>query len=1772
MSEVQEAASLFGSGQDEGSDPFGYVVNPSSNSVQESSPFFPPPTSTNTNSTSVQGEVTSLNTHDYQPADNLFGGEPSDDADDLFGAGGTPESDWLATGSANADAGGTQGEYSDYSSHANAGSLGTIGQSQGWSGNEQPQQQQPYQAYGNAYQSSYDPQNQYAVSSSYQPPAQNSGYSAQSYNYGRISQHSTYASPQQNTTHLKSATWNPTPDAHDPYRQDQAATQSNLYSSSTQSAYDPYKPSTASNPPTQSTHDPYKPQVQQVPPVHTTHDPYRPTVQASSSIQSRSTPAHGALSSYPSSYAKPPVPPVPVPPRVIAQSFRTSTSNAYDPPMLPTKTKRHASGWGSTMTTPAHAPPFPPPSPTVSNTPLAPPPRKDSALTGPQPRADTSSVGPPPRRIDSPAHQSSVRSPGLPPPPSRPSSRQVTRGTGVPHPPPPLPPSKQTLQGPPVQSPQQHNYTHQRVDSPDLGTQRNWTTSPEHTTMRTERSPGRSISQSEQSPTGQDLEVPFDNYDCGDPEPLAADASESPPITDIDASTGLPWDREGGPSPSTARQSDHVPPEDNEVGDAKVADIPKPEEHPVTPPHSRTNSYGRPRANGKLVSPPRQTAPPHDPYKPTDLTVQHPPPVNQAVLAPTHTAPYDPYKPTVPSTPGSVPVSTPSSPLVSGHGSRSGSLRSSLESTRPHLSQYDYPPPVRTSSSASIRSQPGTHVSSALKSEYGSSSRDPYVPSNRMRSATNGTISSITSDAYAPRRQSSEAQDHTPYAAKFGHPDRPSSRTDSFLTSSTYPTYAPSPSLLGTNDPLGRSSARVPVISFGFAGKVVTCFHGADMSSAGFDVALSSRQSREIQIRSLHKLIPQSALEDTSVIYPGPLFGDSGSPTVSLVRGASTQTKTKKAKVLKYLEDRISELSNVVAYASTGLLERGRSEGKLALFSLIRVLVENDGKLSGSPEIDKAVRAALVPRLGHDADSDLAKFSTPADGFGASGSLASNETPISITTLKPSALEKIQEFLIRGERRQACHYALDEKLWAHAMVIASSIDRDAWQETVKEFIRSELGSGGAQDEKMRTSDSRRGSLLTPKSDGRESLRVAYSLFAGQGVTSVQAMLPPAPLSRTADNKLTHPPPTPLGTTPMSSSFPGNAPTNIPVEVLAKWPETVAMMIHNSTSSETSSALSAIGDHLSANQWIEAAHICYLLSPQTSQLGGLGTPTTRLVLVGSANPAVSPTFSKDPDPMILSEIVEFSYSLSAPQKGQEPFPGLPHLQSYRLIRAHQLAELGHVQLATRYCDAITASVNRPSIYFTPTFLVSLRDLSARLIAAPSLDKSGSWIAGGLGKPSLDKVGGWLGGQFTKFIAGEGDSSPAEEQKPGLAQGPFSHYSSISTTELQSSHTSPRAAIPNHYSSVAPPRTGSAVDLRTMTGSPHVPINRSSSAMDHVRPLDRRSPVQRLASAGASTTNFSAPPTSTYRTNGINGYSHRQQTSSGLTSGENSPSTANDEHDGSSRSPWWDSLKSSDTQTPTATTFQQQSDENTGNFISLMDDIPMPSIPSSHRGTPQPVREEEEEEDLGFGNNASKKQVPSGDGGANRGNGSATTEKKDSQPPPKIEASKSEGDKPSSGSWLSRWWKKEGTGPIKANLGEETAFYYDKELKKWVNKKNGAEIPKPSPPPPPLRAQTTSPGKMEKPPPSPGNLPPPPPRPASAVDLSSPPRKASSRIRSNLAPDNTQSVPPTPASHETGFLQPPIPPTRPRSQASKKNVRSRYVDVFQQSNPTSPAPPS
>ncbi len=158
--------------------------------------------------------------------------------------------------------------------------------------------------------------------------------------------------------------------------------------------------------------------------------------------------------------------------------------------------------------------------------------------------------------------------------------------------------------------------------------------------------------------------------------------------------------------------------------------------------------------------------------------------------------------------------------------------------------------------------------------------------------------------------------------------------------------YAPSPSLIGANDPLSRTSARAPVVTFGFGGKMVTCFHGMPGLNAGFDVAFSSRTTSELKIRILHKTLPESALNTVESSYPGPLLADPGATSMSLVRpNLATQMKAKKTSTLNYLAGRISEIHQGLGYLSGS--ERKTAEDKLILVKLLSVMVENDGRLSG---------------------------------------------------------------------------------------------------------------------------------------------------------------------------------------------------------------------------------------------------------------------------------------------------------------------------------------------------------------------------------------------------------------------------------------------------------------------------------------------------------------------------------------------------------------------------------------------------------------------------------------------------------------------------------------------------------------------------------------------------------------------------------------------------------------------------------------------------------
>lgn len=150
-----------------------------------------------------------------------------------------------------------------------------------------------------------------------------------------------------------------------------------------------------------------------------------------------------------------------------------------------------------------------------------------------------------------------------------------------------------------------------------------------------------------------------------------------------------------------------------------------------------------------------------------------------------------------------------------------------------------------------------------------------------------------------------------------------------------------------------------------------------------------------------------------------------------------------------------------------------------------------------SAEVDAAARAALMPDHDGAIPSSDSSGIIPASSsdllhgpqYGLASALPNTQDyTVATTTVRSSQLDKIQGLLARGDRRGACHYAADEKLWPHALLIASSIDKDTWKEVVTEWVRAELANG-------------LGHTQGDTSEGREALRVAYSLYGGNGAAS-----------------------------------------------------------------------------------------------------------------------------------------------------------------------------------------------------------------------------------------------------------------------------------------------------------------------------------------------------------------------------------------------------------------------------------------------------------------------------------------------------------------------------------------------------------------------------------------------------------------------------------------------------------------------------------------------
>ncbi|KAE8213173.1 hypothetical protein CF327_g3273 [Tilletia walkeri] len=917
-----------------------------------------------------------------------------------------------------------------------------------------------------------------------------------------------------------------------------------------------------------------------------------------------------------------------------------------------------------------------------------------------------------------------------------------------------------------------------------------------------------------------------------------------------------------------------------------------------------------------------------------------------------------------------------------------------------------------------------------------------------------------------------------------------------------------------------RRRARIPCVAFGVDGKVITYFasssaspssSAASESAASFGGFGSPASSTCVQVRSLRSLVAPSSYASVfdPTTFPGPVFEGVSGGALSRATGAGGPSKAKKAAVVSFLRDRAEEVCQGLKYLSRGEEAGGssadgqRSSDRVVLLRLLALIVEHDGKTIDNPKFDAAARDLLAANSPTDSPATTDAYGNE-NGFNTNSS--SPRQTLATYELTSDFLTELQSKLVHGQRREAVQFALERRMWAHAMVIASGLDKETWCKVVGDFMAFEL--------EQSESGPREGGDVQVK-----ALRTAYSLFSGQSATQVYDAFRPK-VSLTS-----------------SVALPGSVSA-------AGWRDSAAAVAANRSAGD-SGVLTAMGDGLMLSEFIEAAHVCYLLSPQTSVIGGVDTPGSRATLLGGHNPRASVLYLRDLDSILLTEIYEFAQSLLPAVKGQEAFNGLPHLQAFRLVHAITLAELGDTARAQKYCEAIAATFKsgKPSPYFHPILLAQLKDFTTRLLGPDGAGStaSGSWMAKKMQKPTLDGVWGALEGRFTKFIAGEGgpEGSPNSSQPASKANsahggvvGPFSHFSSITADAAGG------AAVPSQPAS----RAGSAMDFRSHRAES--PAIRAASALS-MRGMQPMHPAIPPAPHTAPRDPYSDWPTSSQSTSSFGAYgleSDDGPTTPSAPSGfagvnpQNTGSFASSQssdaggyegpyrsHGETSNTPWWgqDSTTSTSTaagasesdaadtsargQAPgdapyygyqphgaTAPQFfsnvEPPSGEVGAGFVSPMDAYSRPASREPSYGAPSSNRfdeEPDEEDDLGLGNKSSRQKKENADQGKGKDDGKkGNSPAKGGDDGSKTEAlgAKKPELRPSAStsSWLGRFWGRGAAEPEnkpkKVHLGEETSFYYDKDLKRWVNKTSGggdSSATAASSTPPPPRAQTASP---------------------------------------------------------------------------------------------------
>ncbi|KAL4872088.1 Sec23-binding domain of Sec16-domain-containing protein [Aspergillus spectabilis] len=870
-------------------------------------------------------------------------------------------------------------------------------------------------------------------------------------------------------------------------------------------------------------------------------------------------------------------------------------------------------------------------------------------------------------------------------------------------------------------------------------------------------------------------------------------------------------------------------------------------------------------------------------------------------------------------------------------------------------------------------------------------------------------------------------------------------------------------------DPLQRWKG-APIVKFGFGGSILSCFpKHIPRYSAGQAAPKIKSMPGEIKTAQLDAWVSSP---ESIVPHPGPL-----------------RNKSKKKELVAWLSSKVAAFENegVPVNLQASPDSHKRHEEKILLWKAVRILVEHDGGSQNSPELQKSLRSVLFPHL-QTIDSDspygdsLQSFaSQPLDT--ASRSDATDST----------SLSAIHNNLLLGEREKAVWGAADSRLWGHAMIIASTLDKAVWKQVVQEFVRREVRS---------------------TTGNAESLAALYEIFAGNFEESIDELVPP---SARAGLK-------------MISKVDGQGASKDALAGLESWKDTLGLVLSN-RSPEDHQALMALGRLLLSYGRTEAAHICLIFS-RAAVFGGPDDPQTNVVLLGADHAHSSPAALLDDDAILLTEAYEYATSVLA----GSPSSTLPHLLAFKLIHAWSLTEQGHKAEAQHYCDAIAAALKattRPSGYHHQHLFFGVDELSARL--KQTTGDGGSWIS----RPSMEKVSSSMWNKFSNFVAGDdSDAASTGSAKGGEGEfGPFAKISgtptvsrSPSVSDLYGQYPMPAAQpIPtagpsryqpnNQYALNASPDQGrggrSSLDSQR-SASFGLPYGQRRGSQEYTPQSENNSytggPFYSSPSVGYQST---PPPTS---------YMPLAPVEEDMAQQAYPTPTAAPQGFFAHDSPYQPPVQSSfDQSFDNETTPCPQIDEGGGYMPPVGNTGYEP--PSLSNGSEVEATEDSEDE------KPRKKSFMDEDEdeiAREKAERARRDQEADAAFRAAAEADAKKAAPAKSGWWFSGWMKggnKEEANiagkPIRAKLGEESSFYYDKELKKWVNKKdpNSATEARATPPPPkgPAPPSRTASGSSMPPPPLPAGLGS---RPPSSAGVPPPPLSGSP-VPSSLG------LPPTPS---------------------------------------------